>query len=243
MHRSHSTLQSIFLMFVLLAIIQAARVSYAQPTVSEYGIVASLVTSKGQYALGELVEFSAFITNTNAYPVSVWAGSQATVVSTFSIANANGAVAYEWKPTGASSPLIHNVTINPSQTLQLGAVGLGKNLTWDQRSGTPDTPGGFVRPGRYIVTADISVVGFNPSATPCQPSGEDCDPNVNHSFNLQPSQDFSIGSSTSTSTPTTTSSSPDLSSYGYLLVVLAAALATGIIVFRLRKRGSVTLSS
>jgi hypothetical protein len=154
------------------------------------------------------------LTNTNPYPVSVWGGCQATMVSTFSITSATGAVVYTWKPTGASCNYLYPITINANQTLQLGAVGLGKNLTWDERLGTPGSPGGFVDPGGYTLSANIVVAGFNPSRTSCQPSGRDCDPSVGRSFNLQPARAFQIGSLSS-------SSSPDLSSYGYPVAVLA----------------------
>ncbi len=226
MCRSRSALQSIFLMFVVFAIIQTARISYAQSAVSEYGIVASLATSKELYAIGELVEFSAFITNTNLYPVSVWGGCQATMVSTFSITSATGAVVYTWKPTGASCNYLYPITINASQTLQLGAAGLGKNLTWDEKLGTPNSVSGFADPGGYTISAKIVVAGFNPSGTPCQPSGKDCDPSVDHSFTLQPSSAFQIGSLSST----------DLSSYGYPLAVLVTVSTIGIVFERRRKR-------
>jgi len=230
-HPYRSALQSIIFVFVLFAFIlmQTAQASYAQSAVSEYGIVPSLATSKGLYAVGQLVEFSAFITNTNPYPVSVWGGCRATMVSTFSISRATGAVVYLWKPIGASCDYLYSITINSSQTLQLGAIGLGKNLTWDERTGAPSSSGGLVDPGEYTISADIVVAGFNPSGTSCQPSGTGCDPSVDHSFNLQISTTFQIGSLSA-------SGSQDLSFYGYLVTTLVAASMIGIVVGLRKKR-------
>jgi hypothetical protein len=197
MRRSHWVLLCIFLMFLLqLIIIRDIQVSYAQSRASRYGITATITADKLQYAPGEIVKFSAFITNNNPYEISVWDGCHATIVSTFSVLRVdNGQSVYEWEPTGASCNYLYPVRINASQSYQLGAVGLGENLTWDQRSGTPDSPGAFVDPGRYTIGTNIAVVGFNPSGIPCQPSGEDCVQGIDHTFTLQTSLDIRIAAS------------------------------------------------
>jgi hypothetical protein len=212
--------------------VEAQVVPYAHYEASKYGITATLTVEKPQYSEKEAVRFSAFITNNNSFAVTVWGGCQATSVPTFSILRVeDGRSVYQWKPTGLTCNYLYPVRINATQSYQLAAIGLGKNLTWDQRSGTPQSPAGFVDPGKYIIAATIEIVGFNPSETPCQPSGKDCDSSVEHSFNLQASGEFSIGSSNSVG----------LSSYSLLTTIVAGAVVATItialLLWRQRRAG------
>lgn len=204
MWRSPRSWLFIFLALTFLIVIQGteSQRSYAEDRSPPYGMAAMLTVEKPQYAEKEVVKFSAFITNNNSFAVTVWEGCQATRVSTYSILNAdNGRTVYEWKPTGLACNYLFPVRINASQSYRLGAIGLGNNLTWDQRSGTADSPDGFAEPGRYIIATTIDVVGFNPSETPCQPSGRDCEPSVDHLFSLYATETIAIGVNVSTTTP------------------------------------------
>jgi len=205
---------------------EAQVAPYAQYEASKYGITAALTVEKSQYAEKELARFSAFITNSNSFAVTVWGGCQATSVSTFSILRAeDGRSVYEWKPTGLTCNLLHAVTINATQSYQLAAIGLGKNLTWDQKSGTPESPGDFVSPGKYVIVATVDVVGFNPSETPCQPSGTDCDPSVDHSFSLHPTETITINSAGGVSEYGLSGAYIPVVAVASIIVALAAAIS------------------
>lgn len=230
MWRSPRSWLFIFLALTFLIVIQSteSQRSYAEDRSPPYGMAAMLTVEKPQYAEKELVKFSAFITNNNSFAVTVWGGCQATRVSTYSILNAeNGRTVYEWKPTGLACNYLFPVRIDASQSYRLGAIGLGNNLTWDQRSGTADSPDGFVEPGRYIIATTIDIVGFNPSETPCQPSGRDCDPSVDHFFRLYATETIAIGVNVSTT--------PAIPGFPFESIVGGLVMALMLLAYRRRR--------